>query len=128
MSWSLKPDTSLKIVVGADTVQRARRDGRVTAPCAFVAHVAAGAAEIFDLGYETGRLIGKLVVEGVGSHDVVGVRLPKDEKKKDAKSDEYVVTPCDRGRSRGVAHASPSNRRGAGEGTRRSGPPGRKAS
>jgi imidazolonepropionase-like amidohydrolase len=93
MIVALKPDTSVKIVVGADTV-RARDVVVESRRLRFVARYRQEPPENFDLRYESGRLLGTLVVEGVGSHDVIGVRLPREEKKKDAKVDVAVVTPA----------------------------------
>ena len=89
---ALKPDTTIKLVVGPDTL-RAREVELETRRMHFVVQRGQEHPEIFDLRLDDGRLFGTLAVTGVGSHDVIGVRA-REDKKKDAKKDEPVVTPA----------------------------------
>jgi imidazolonepropionase-like amidohydrolase len=76
-------DTSIRLLVGADTL--VAREARLEARrLRFTVSRGAEPAEAFDLRSDDGRLLGTLSVAGVGSHDVVGVRMrdePKTPKK-----------------------------------------------
>ncbi|HVP14483.1 MAG TPA: amidohydrolase family protein, partial [Terriglobales bacterium] len=94
---SVEKDTSVRVVVGADTVRA--RDVRLDEQrLRFTAQQAAGPLEELDLAFANDALQGSLVVPGVGQHHVTGRRVEK-QTPKPAAPDEPVPTPMVMGNS-----------------------------
>jgi len=84
-------DTTVKVVVGTDTL--AATDVRLEDDrLHFTVKQASGPTEDFDLVAKNDALTGKLVAREVGSHDVTG-RLVKREEKKKGKPYDNSLTP-----------------------------------
>jgi len=106
---ALDKDTTVKLVVGADTLKGTGvtvEGGRLR----FTMRRGSDPAEDFDLLAANDALHGTLSVAGVGSHDVTGRRAPETPKGDAAKKpkDEPVPTPAVMGNSEAWRAAPPA--------------------
>jgi imidazolonepropionase-like amidohydrolase len=99
-------DTSVKLVVGSDTVKatNVRLEGE---RIRFTMQRGSEAAEDFDLTARNDALKGTLAVAGVGSHDVTGTAVKKDDKPT-KKPEPPVPVPVVMGNSEAWRMAKPA--------------------
>ncbi len=107
MSVAVDPDTTVKLVVGPDTLKarEVRLDGQ---HLTFTMRQGDGPVEHFELTAKNDALTGTLSVTNVGSHVVTGIPRPKDDKKPAKKEPALVPVPVVMGNSEAWRMARPA--------------------